>query len=153
MKTPDSLSALSLSYNGGKDCLVLLILYLSLLSTHPLLPPLLPAIYIPPPYPFSDVDDFVAASSRTYRLALARYVHPTMREAFAGYLQDYQSVKAVFVGTRRTDPHGGKLRAFEPTDGGWPAFMRVHPVIEWHYAEVWAVSFTLSNRAKGLRNK
>lgn len=67
-----------------------------------------------------------------------------MREAFAGYLQDNQSVKAIFVGTRRTDPHGGNLRTFEPTDGGWPAFMRLHPVIEWHYVEVWAVSLSLA---------
>ncbi|KAB8297750.1 hypothetical protein EYC80_001552 [Monilinia laxa] len=23
------------------------------------------------------------------------------------------------------------------TDGGWPRFMRVHPVIDWHYREIW----------------
>ena len=42
-------------------------------------------------------------------------------------------MKAVFVGTRRTDPHGENLKHFDPTDAGWPAFMRVHPVIDWHY--------------------
>lgn len=42
------------------------------------------------------------------------------------------------VGTRRTDPHGAKLLPFDTTDHGWPAFMRVHPVLEWRYAEVWA---------------
>ncbi|EDN03221.1 hypothetical protein HCAG_01085 [Histoplasma mississippiense (nom. inval.)] len=56
-----SLNELSLSYNGGKDCLVMLILFLSCL--HPL---------------------------------------PT------------------------TENHG------------WPGFMRIHPVIDWHYAEIWA---------------
>lgn len=66
-----------------------------------------------------------------------------MKEAFTQYLQKNPSVEAIFVGTRRTDPHGGRLSAegFDVTDGGWPRFMRVHPVIEWHYVEVWAVSF------------
>jgi FAD synthetase len=68
---------------------------------------------------------------------LARYAKP-MREAFAEYLSDYPHVRAIFVGTRRTDPHGADLKHFDPTDRGWPPFMRIHPVIDWHYAEIWA---------------
>lgn len=63
-----------------------------------------------------------------------------MRDAFADYLRENTAVKAILVGTRRTDPHGGKLGTFQPTDGGWPDFMRVHPVIEWKYGDIWAVS-------------
>ncbi|KAL8909040.1 MAG: hypothetical protein Q9171_005197 [Xanthocarpia ochracea] len=78
-----------------------------------------------------------------------------MKEAFSQYLKRNPEVKAIFVGTRRTDPHGGLLSAdgFDVTDGGWPRFMRVHPVIEWHYVEVWAVSLPKSEtgleRGKG----
>jgi len=78
------------------------------------------------------VDD----SLRTYHLDLARYAK-SMKEAFTDYLADHKDVKAIFVGTRRTDPHGGSLKYFDQTDRGWPAFMRIHPVIDWHYAEVW----------------
>lgn len=42
------------------------------------------------------------------------------------------------MGTRRTDPHGEKLTHFDRTDHGWPDFVRVHPVIDWHYVEIWA---------------
>lgn len=87
-------------------------------------------------------------SARRYHLALDVYVADEgakggMKEAFASYLGKHTEVEAIFVGTRRTDPHGGRLSAegFDVTDGGWPRFMRVHPVIEWHYAEVWAVCF------------
>ncbi|KAL8788942.1 MAG: hypothetical protein Q9195_007058 [Heterodermia aff. obscurata] len=132
------LSSLSLSYNGGKDCLVLLILYLSVLSTHPQLPALLPSIYIPPLHPFPSVDAFVASSSSHYNLSLHRYPHPSMRIAFSSYLADNPHIRAIFVGTRRTDPHGADLTFFDETDRAWPKFMRVHPVIDWHYAEVWA---------------
>lgn len=67
-----------------------------------------------------------------------------MKAAFAKYLEDEPRVKAIFVGTRRTDPHGMLLTHFDPTDQGWPAFMRVHPVIDWHYAEIWGVSHSIS---------
>lgn len=64
-----------------------------------------------------------------------------MKPALEEYLGKRKAVKAVFVGTRRTDPHGTSLTHFDPTDADWPQFMRVHPVIDWHYAEVWAVSY------------
>lgn len=132
---------LSLSYNGGKDCLVLLILYLSGLhaysvrtATKP--PATLQSVYIVSPHPFPQVEEFVDLSIRTYHLGLARYAK-SMKEAFQEYLQDEPRVEAIFVGTRRTDPHGESLKYFDPTDRGWPKFMRVHPVVDWHYVEVW----------------
>jgi FAD synthetase len=67
-----------------------------------------------------------------------------MKEAFKVYLEEHKNVKAILVGTRRTDPHGHLLTHFDLTDHGWPSFMRVHPVIDWHYAEIWAVSFLVN---------
>jgi hypothetical protein len=87
------------------------------------------------------VDRFVDYSVSAYALDLARYAMP-MKLAFETYLCERPLVKAILVGTRRTDPHGGQLTSFDETDHGWPSFMRVHPVIDWHYAEIWAVSLT-----------
>lgn len=176
MECVDSLDELSLSYNGGKDCLVLLILYLSALYAHyhkprtadaqpngpttttlspahseaaQKLPPPYPppdpthfprelsTVYIPPPDPIPAVEHFIHTSARTYHLTLSRHPHP-MRSAFSAYLAAHPTIHAIFVGTRRTDPHGGALTAFDATDRGWPEFMRIHPVVEWRYAEVWA---------------
>ncbi|MCJ1311999.1 hypothetical protein MMC25_005673 [Agyrium rufum] len=245
-----SLDELSLSYNGGKDCLVLLILYLAALHIHfqhsipsqsnglsitpesshnSTVPPpqgaftatssaspssqnwpsSLQSIYIVPPHPFPQVDDFVTRTSQTYHLSLRRIsisprkprAPPTdpsnslptstspstsaadstssiqlpnpfppapssqnlpssstsspnnhnpqqhqhhsedtssMPSCFATYLSSLPSIKAIFVGTRRTDPHGSSLSPFDPTDGKWPPFMRIHPVLEWRYREIWA---------------
>lgn len=83
---------------------------------------------------------------QTYHLDLTRY-KTGMKHGFAHYLEEKREqgkeIKAIFVGTRRTDPHGALLTHFDQTDSGWPAFMRVHPVIDWHYAEIWAVSYLL----------
>ena len=143
-------SELSVAYNGGKDCLVLLILIVACLarrypttpsgSTTEPFPTTIPAVYIVSAHPFTEVDTFVDASSRAYHLELVAYALP-MQAALAAYLGDHDGVRAVFVGTRRTDPHGELLTHFDrtDTDKGWPDFMRVHPVIDWHYAEIWAV--------------
>jgi len=133
-----SLEEISISYNGGKDCLVLLVLFLAALANHASpLPSSLQSVYIISPHPFEEVDSFVDESVTTYELDLARYAMP-MKEAFQKYLDDKKNVKAIFVGTRRTDPHGELLTHFDQTDKGWPLFMRVHPVIDWHYVDIWA---------------
>lgn len=139
--TIHSIEHLLLSYNGGKDCLLLLILLLAALSRTPpsiQLPARLPTIYIIPPQPFPAVTSFVAHTAALYQLDLVHYEIP-MKQAFEAHLARNPHVKAVLVGTRRTDPHGAVLTHCDPTDGGWPAFMRVHPVIDWHYREVWSV--------------
>ncbi|KAM5352718.1 hypothetical protein ACJ41O_005440 [Fusarium nematophilum] len=142
---------ISLSYNGGKDCLVLLIVILSCLGrrystssatngtskSSYLSLEKIQAVYIVAAHPFPEIDSFVESSSAEYSLEVARYVLP-MKKGLEIYLEERPSVQAIFVGTRRTDPHGEKLRHFDPTDKGWPSFMRVHPVIDWHYAQIWA---------------
>ncbi|ROW16763.1 hypothetical protein VPNG_01600 [Cytospora leucostoma] len=192
--TPHSIEELSLSYNGGKDCLVLLVLILACLPRHydaassssaatttsttapqsslpttttiptaaannnltaqiptntpapptPVrpgtpqpFPSALQSVYIVSPQPFPEVDAFVDESVAAYHLDLRRYALP-MRAALGEYLRERPGLRAVFVGTRRTDPHGADLTHFDPTDEDWPRFMRVHPVIDWHYAEIWA---------------
>ena len=179
----NSFSTLSLSYNGGKDCLVLLILYLAALHTHftrptnrrkddDPFPTSIPSIYAKPPDPFPAVTTFVESSSEAYHLDLTHIsTNPgprlttqlkshssppspsnplhnppsttssrpivTFRDAFALYLSQHPDIRAIFVGTRRTDPHGGHLTHFDRTDHNWPDFMRIHPVIDWHLSEIW----------------
>ena len=153
-----------MSYNGGKDCLVLLVIYLAALHAHfspnstarrdinslqnahqadcrPF-PENIQSVYIRPAHPFEEVDHFVQASAEEYHLNLVTSSRP-MKQAFTEYLEEHTAVKAIFVGTRRTDPHGGSLTHFDPTDHGWPSFMRIHPVIDWHYQEIWAVSYQI----------
>lgn len=97
------------------------------------------AIYIVSKDPFAEVEEFVNVTTTQYHLDLRRYAMG-MRQALDAYLNDRPEVQAIFMGTRRTDPHSDTLGHFSPTDKGWPQFMRVNPVIDWGYADIWAVS-------------
>ena len=131
---------IAISFNGGKDCLVLLVLYLVALSftSSTLVDQPKLTCFVTPPTSFKEIDEFVNQSASLYHLEIERIALP-MKEAFTAYLEQYPQIKAILVGTRRSDPHGEFLTHFDMTDHGWPKFMRVHPVVDWHYADIWRV--------------
>lgn len=186
---------ISISFNGGKDCTVLLHLYAGALARR-LFPsePMtsIPTLYIPVPSPFPVLETFIADSARRYNLDLFlckpqnESVESTttpplvpsppprsvavngsgnavdldhfssqsqsqktraagkakgaegMRQALEIYKARFPHISAIFIGTRRSDPHGATLSHRNMTDPGWPSFERINPIINWSYADVWA---------------
>ena len=45
----------------------------------------------------------------------------------------------MFLPPRRGDPNAEGQDAFCPSSAGWPPFMRVNPVLDWGYGDVWAL--------------
>ncbi|KAI9321813.1 hypothetical protein BX666DRAFT_1032315 [Dichotomocladium elegans] len=99
--------AISLSFNGGKDCTVLLHLVVAVLSRmgHS---EALRTVFITYPNPFPHVDDFVQVCVRRYRLD-CKWIPGPMKTALQKFLDCSEpKPKAIFVGIRRTDPYAGK---------------------------------------------
>ncbi|KAJ1965012.1 3'-phosphoadenosine 5'-phosphosulfate sulfotransferase [Dispira parvispora] len=126
----------AVSFNGGKDCTVLLELVHAVLRFryHTALPIL--TMYVTSQNPFPEADAFVLASVQRYNLKLVR-TQPPLKTGVAAFMTQHPQVEAVFIGTRRTDPHGIKLGTYAPTDRDWPRFMRINPIIDWTYDDVW----------------
>ncbi|KLT40178.1 adenine nucleotide alpha hydrolases-like protein [Cutaneotrichosporon oleaginosum] len=155
--------AVALSFNGGKDCTVLLHLFAAVLYARhntPQYPPPRaihhtpthnpphdePALsasfraYLegpaapPPPLP---ANKFVIDSATRYKLDLWRF-GGGMKSALSEYLGcgGGSDVRAILLGTRQGDPNGN-VAVLAPTDPSWPQVLRVHPVLDWTYAEVW----------------
>ncbi|CAG8627488.1 10622_t:CDS:2 [Paraglomus brasilianum] len=130
---------LSLAFNGGKDCTVLLHLYTAVLlrnTSYSSSSSSLLTVYITQPNPFPEVEEFVESTVKRYGLDLIAIEGP-MKQALGAYLEKRPSVKAVLIGTRRNDPHGEHLKDNIPTDPGWPPFMRIYPIIDWNYTHIW----------------
>ncbi|KAH8083348.1 adenine nucleotide alpha hydrolases-like protein [Cristinia sonorae] len=157
----------AISFNGGKDCTVLLHLFAASLGNRA--PPNGPckrvsALHIPVPSPFTELMAFIDEAAESYNLDLFNCLPPTslpvesvtqpatpgsqnppkpqkggegMKVALEHYKAKFPEIEAILIGTRRTDPHGAKLSFRNPTDPDWPKFERVNPIINWSYSDVW----------------
>lgn len=46
-------------------------------------------------------------------------------------------LKGVILGTRRGDPNSPGQGLFCPTTENWPPLMRINPIIDWSFQNVW----------------
>ena len=150
---------ISFPYNGGKDCQVLLLLYLGCLWEFFMLQaaqsqysaqyqqfPLnkLFSVYIDLTETFPSLETFVDETTLRYELSLYSSLreHGTkasnMSCAFSDFLKRYPETKAILIGVRATDPFGETLVPVQKTDKGWPDFYRVQPLLHWKLAHIWS---------------
>ncbi|KAH9519281.1 FAD1 flavin adenine dinucleotide synthetase [Bulinus truncatus] len=131
------LSDICICFNGGKDCTVLLHLFYAVAKKkYPDFKGHLQALYIRSRCPFPEVEKFVQISRDRYDLLMIHY-DGRIKECLATVGVKHPNMKAVIMGTRRTDPCANHLEEFTMTDPDWPQFMRVNPLLEWHYKHVW----------------
>lgn len=97
------------SFNGGKDCTVVLHLLLNVLQALGRRVPPVPTLYIAEDAPFSTLEQFVAECAATHaaHIRIDTYRGCSMKQALARFIAAHR-VQAVVMGTRRTDPHSGK---------------------------------------------
>lgn len=150
---------ISFSYNGGKDCQVLVLLYLSCLwefflktihnsqygeSNHkfPLFE--LPTVFIDQEEGFSTIKSFVETTSSRYAMSLYESSRNeegktfNMTESFQNYLNIHPETEAIVIGIRHTDPFGESLTHIQKTDSGWPDFTRIQPILHWNLENIWS---------------
>ncbi|KAJ3683950.1 hypothetical protein LUZ61_013114 [Rhynchospora tenuis] len=152
------------SFNGGKDSTVLLHLlragyYLHQLQLHPdhnsnsnsngdqftsIQNCPIRTIYFESPSAFPQINSFTFETASMYALPLER-----IQSDFKSGLEqliNQKPTKAIFLGTRIGDPNAVGQEQFSPSSTGWPPFMRVNPILDWSYRDVW--SFILTCKVK-----
>lgn len=132
---PDAVYA---SFNGGKDAVV--ILHLLRAAAHGSVgrPHL---VYFDTHDEFDEVREFVketvGACSEFDVEDVERDVG--FAEGLAAIVADRNPRPLAFVlGTRMGDPNCGDQQRFEPSSKWMPPFMRVNPILDWTYGDVWS---------------
>eukprot|EP01018_Ginkgo_biloba_P020037 Gb_39454 [translate_table: standard] len=143
-----SFEEVAFSFNGGKDSTVLLHLlragYASIEATehggkehvcseskHPIR-----TIYFESPGAFPEINAFTYETAKTYDLQM-EIIRLDFKSGLEALLKE-KPVKAIFLGTRIGDPNAVGQEQFSPSSAGWPPFMRVNPILDWSYRDVWA---------------
>eukprot|EP00793_Prasinoderma_coloniale_P004038 PRCOL_00006213-RA len=128
------------SFNGGKDATVVAHLCRAAFAAHAraagvaYTPP--QAVYWEEEHMFPELDAFVRASAKRYGFNLITYSSGFV-EGLQGLVSERARPPALVLGTRATDPNGVSATPFEPSSPSWPAFMRINPILNWSYADVW----------------
>lgn len=146
-----------ISFNGGKDCTAVLHLAATVARSRGI--PSFLCLYVTAdtfpevsrtsdeikrksrpylePLLYTQVEEFVELASRYYGLTIIRKPRP-MRSALMALLKEELNLRASLVGMRKGDPGTANLQSFALTDPDWPPLMRVNPILNWSYSQVWS---------------
>jgi FAD synthetase len=149
LKLSTSNEELCIAFNGGKDCCLVLYLYYHLFkhyfqingSTMRKMNVLIMELGTTQ---FQEVKNFISYlfgdyySMKYINLIVLKDTIKTLKECLIDFKQMYPQILYILMGTRRTDNEYVKnLKEFSPTDNNWPHFIRVNPLLDWNYSEVW----------------
>jgi len=134
-----SFEELSLSFNGGKDCTVVLHLLRAVLNNKFESRPdksisVFKVVYFQKDDEFQEMHDFMAEMKLKFELKIDMYPsdYKTGLE-----MMEREGLKAVFMGQRKGDPHSHNLELFTRCSPGWPNIVRINPILNWSYNTVW----------------
>lgn len=128
--------SVALSFNGGKDCTTLLDLC-ELCCKEDLF-----IVVFKEADSFPELESFINS-----RLAQTPFKVIWMEESIKSGMETLvrRGLQAVIMGQRKGDPYCPSS-VCSPSTAGWPEFIRINPILEWSYSDVW--HFLISNKSE-----
>ncbi|XP_047330924.1 FAD synthase-like isoform X2 [Impatiens glandulifera] len=156
-----SIEEVAFSFNGGKDSTVLFHLLRAGYYLHQCeksVPTLdtdikypVRTIYFESSSAFPEINSFTYEIAASYGLQLD-ILRQDFKSGLEGLLKS-TPIRAIFLGVRIGDPTAVGQEQFSPSSPGWPSFMRINPILDWSYRDVWAFLLTSKVRYCSLYDK
>jgi 3'-phosphoadenosine 5'-phosphosulfate sulfotransferase (PAPS reductase)/FAD synthetase len=133
---------LCLSFNGGKDSCVVLYLYYAI-ATRLEITARTNVLLIDIKDQFDEMNFFISKTLKSFygdslNLIVLSDVEKSIKENLNTLKAIRPELTGIFMGVRRSDgSYFQNMQAFAPTDSNWPSYMRINPLLEWTYSEVW----------------
>lgn len=144
-----SIDEVTFSFNGGKDSTVLLHLLRAGYFLHkreqncasedPKDFPIR-TIYFESQSAFPEINSFTYDAAANYGMQMD-IIRSDFKSGLEALLKS-KPIRAIFLGVRMGDPTAVGQEQFSPSSVGWPPFMRVNPILDWSYRDVWAFLLT-----------
>nr|XP_026485854.1 FAD synthase-like [Vanessa tameamea] len=138
--TQFQLDEVFLSFNGGKDCTVLLDVTINILKDLYKRDDIgkdLKIVYIRTIGPFKEIENFVKEIEKLYGVKII-VTEGEIKTTLQRTMEQDSKLKACLLGTRRTDPYSEGLKFMQKTDINWPQIVRVSPLLNWSYHQIWS---------------
>ncbi|KAG8374210.1 hypothetical protein BUALT_Bualt11G0107400 [Buddleja alternifolia] len=144
-----SVEEVAFSFNGGKDSTVLLHLLRAGYYLHKAEKNLstidsggaeiefpIRTIYFESLSAFPEINSFTYDTASQYKLQMD-IIRLDFKSGLEALLKA-NPIRAIFLGVRIGDPTAVGQEQFSPSSPGWPPFMRVNPILDWSYRDIWA---------------
>ena len=122
----DKYEKIGVAFNGGKE---------SLIVSHMCLPEKESFTWFYIMTDFEQMDGFVNKSAYDLGIELVIF-NCDMKEALNLLIDEYK-LEGVIMGTRKSDPYSSELCHLSPTQNDWPYIIRILPILNWEYNDVW----------------
>ncbi|OAF67398.1 Flavin adenine dinucleotide synthase [Intoshia linei] len=148
-----SSNEISIAFNGGKDCTIVLDIFYKIFKEKYPSEKIITIFITNKGVIFDEIMEIINFYTQKCNLNLVQIESDSQKDALFTFKKKFPTVKHILMGNRYTDPNCSKLTHLSETSEDWPEYIRVLPILNWNYSDVWTYILQKNIKYCELYNK